>query len=59
MVRYIHEGEQQRAPEHGFTEIRANGGDRYWSRRLPGEPPPDAEIYMFGTAVYCAEGAWG
>jgi hypothetical protein len=29
-------------------------GDRYKSEVLPGEPPPDAEVYVFDVAVYCA-----
>jgi hypothetical protein len=29
-------------------------GDRYWSRILDGEPPPDAERYVFDGAVRCA-----
>jgi hypothetical protein len=28
-------------------------GDRYWSQILDGEPPPDAERYVFDEAVYC------
>jgi hypothetical protein len=28
-------------------------GDRYKSEILPGEPPPDAERYVFDTAIYC------
>jgi hypothetical protein len=29
-------------------------GDRYWSEILPGEPPEDAEEYVFLPAVYAA-----
>jgi hypothetical protein len=29
-------------------------GDRYGSEILPGEPPPDAEPYLFNAAVCCA-----
>jgi hypothetical protein len=29
-------------------------GDRYGSEILPGEPPPDAERYVFDAAVCCA-----
>jgi hypothetical protein len=36
----------------GFTNIRANGGDRYGSAILPGEPPEWAEVYEF-MAIEC------
>jgi hypothetical protein len=29
-------------------------GGRYWSRIFPGEPPPDAERYVFDPTVRCA-----
>jgi hypothetical protein len=37
----------RRAPEHSFTKIRTNGGDRYQSEILVGEPPEWAEVYVF------------
>jgi hypothetical protein len=32
-------------------------GDRYWSRILPGEPPGDAEAYVFAPVV-CERKGW-
>jgi hypothetical protein len=32
-------------------------GDRYWSRILPGEPPEDAEAYVFAPVV-CGGKGW-
>jgi hypothetical protein len=34
-------------------------GDRYWSEILPGEPPDDAEEYVFAPGVCGRMGWWG
>jgi hypothetical protein len=33
-------------------------GDRYWSEILAGEPPVDAEAYVFAPVVYGGRKAW-